>query len=101
MVNELILKNEKQIIDIDVNNDEKLFSRHSPLVFENFLNGFIITSSPTIDFDNPKHYRIKIYSVKTKKPVYEFQTKYLVFLHCAYGLIKNPFKQDEFVFLLF
>ncbi|WAM31690.1 hypothetical protein [Caldicellulosiruptor naganoensis] len=85
IINEHILKNEKQVIDIDVSNDEKLFPHHLSLVFENFLNGFIITSSPTIDFDNPKHYRIKIYSVKTKNLFMNFRQniQYFYIVHMA------------------
>ncbi|WP_157841550.1 hypothetical protein [Anaerocellum danielii] len=102
IVNHSVFKNEKHTVDIDISNDEQLlFAYNFSLVFENFISGFVLTASPKIDFINPKHYKIKIYSTKTKKPVYEFNTKHPVFLHCAYGLINDPLNPEEHLLLLF
>ncbi|WAM33975.1 hypothetical protein [Caldicellulosiruptor morganii] len=102
IVNHSVFKNKKHTVDIDISNDEQLlFAYNFSLVFENFISGFVLTASPKIDFINPKHYRIKIYSTKNRKPVYEFNTKHLVFLHCVYGLINNFLNPEEHLLLLF
>ncbi|ADL41604.1 hypothetical protein COB47_0251 [Caldicellulosiruptor obsidiansis OB47] len=99
--NDFILSGEKQIVEIYISDDENLFLNYAiDLIFENFLNKYLITFSPFIDFDNPKYYRIKIYSTTTKKPIYDFQTKYPIYIGCAYGLINNPSNREESLLIL-